>query len=80
MVNHHEVDKNKMKNDIVLTVALFVSLILVRVVMHLTYLCTSEYNYIIFFISSFVLVKITYHLFGRIVDFIIKCKNRGVRR
>ena len=72
---HHEINKNKMKNDIVLTVALCVSLIFVRLVMHLTYLCTHEYNYIIFFISSFVLVKITYHLFGRCANIIIN-KNR----
>lgn len=75
-MNHHELDKIKMKNDIVLTVALIVSMIVVRIGMHLLYLCTSEYNAAIFFTSSFICVKITYNLFNKFVDKYMKRKRK----
>lgn len=64
----HEINKNKMKNDIVLTVALFVSLFLVRIIMKITGLDANEYDTAIYFILSFVCIKVTYNLFNGIVD------------
>ena len=71
----HRLNKSKMKNDIVLTVALLFSLILVRAVMEITGLSMSDYNTPIFFISSFICIKLTYNLFNKLLDKYIKFKR-----
>ena len=73
---NHEVDKTKMKNDIVLTIALIVSLNLVRFCMHLFNLDANDYDAAIFFFFSFICIKITYNLFNKFVDEIIKRVKR----
>ena len=64
----YEINKLKMKNDIVLTSALLFSLILVRFVMNITGLTMSDYHTPIFFVSSFICIKGTYNLFSKIAD------------
>ena len=64
----HEIDKNKMKNDIVLTVVLIISLVLVRLIMKVTGLEDYQHNTAIYFILSFICIKVTYNLFNRIVE------------
>lgn len=71
----HRLNKSKMKNDIVLTVALLFSLILVRAVMEITGLSMSDYDTPIFFISSFICIKLTYNLFNKLLDKYIKFKR-----
>lgn len=71
----HRLNKSKMKNDIVLTVALLFSLILVRAVMEITGLSMSDYDTPIFFISSFICIKLTYNLFNKALDKYIKFKR-----
>ena len=68
---HHEIDKAKMKNDIVLTIALTVSIFLVRFLMHISGLNENDYDAALFFIFSFICIKITFHLFNRIADKVI---------
>ena len=71
----HIINKSKMKNDIVLTTALLFSLILVRVIMSVTCLSMSDYDTPIFFISSFICIKFTYNLFGKLLDKAIMFKR-----
>ena len=52
----HKLNKSKMRNDIILTVALLFSLILIRVIMEITGLTMHDYNTPIFFISSFICI------------------------
>ena len=59
----HRLNKSKVKNDIILTIALVVSMFLVRLIMHFTNLNATEYDTQIFFVFLFVCIKITYHLF-----------------
>lgn len=61
----HRLNKSKMKNDIILTIALVVSMFLVRLIMHFTNLNATEYDTPLFFILFFVCIKITYNLFLR---------------
>ena len=77
----HEINKNKMKNDIVLTVALIVSINLVRFLMHLTGLDANDYDAALFFVFSFICIKVTYNLFNKFVDKVIRIsKIRRIRR
>lgn len=64
----HRLNKSKMKNDIILTIALFVSMVLVRCIMCITSLNATDYDTPIFFILLFVTVKITYNLFHRLLN------------
>ena len=59
----HEINKNKMRNDIVLTIALVISIILTEIMMHFTNLANSA---IAFFLFAFILTKITYHIILKI--------------
>lgn len=70
-MNHHEIDKDKMKNDIVLTVALTISIFFVRFLLHITGLNENDYDTVMFFVFSFICIKITYNLLGKLVDYII---------
>ena len=53
----HPINKNNMKNDIILTIALIVSLIISETVMFMV----DDNKAILFFILTFLLVKITYN-------------------
>lgn len=56
----HEINKANMINDIILTISLAISVIIVKAVMYMTNIDTHEYEGMIFFIASFIMVKITY--------------------
>ena len=76
----HELNKNKMKNDIVLTVALIISIFLVRFLMRVSSLNANDYNAALFFVFSFICIKITYNLFNKFVDYAVKVnKLRRIR-
>lgn len=68
----YRLNKSKMKNDIILTMALIVSMIFVRLIMSLTNLNTHDLNMPIFFILLFVCIKITYNLFHKWLNKYIK--------
>lgn len=59
----HELNKDNMKNDIILTIALAISIFITELVMTFTNLADSA---IVFFIFAFVLTKISYHLILKI--------------
>ena len=71
----HKLNKSKMRNDIILTVALLFSLILIRVIMEITGLTMHDYNTPIFFISSFICIKITYNSFSNLLDKYVRFKR-----
>ena len=73
--HHHELNKNKMKNDIALTIALIVSMLFSKYIMHLTGLNNHVYDTFIFFVIGFVSTKITYNLFNKIIDKFIENKK-----
>lgn len=75
MSNHHEVNKDKMRNDIVLTIALTVSIFFVRFLLSITGLDKNDYDTVMFFVFSFICIKITYHLFTKIADKYISYKK-----
>lgn len=76
----HELNKNKMKNDIVLTIALIVSIFLVRFLMKVTGLNANDYDAALFFVFSFICIKVTYNLFNKFVDHVIRNRKlRGIR-
>lgn len=77
---HHEINKDKMKNDIVLTIALIISINLVRFLMHVSGLDANDYDATLFFIFSFICIKVTYNLINKFVDYVIKVsKIRRIR-
>lgn len=61
----HEINKSNMINDIVLTISLIISIILVELIMYIG--SVNENQTFVFFILIFVLIKITYNGFSRIV-------------
>ena len=67
MLNHNNVNKEKMINDIVLTISLILSVILVRIIMTFMNVNTSQYKNAIFFISTFIAIKILYNMVMRII-------------
>ena len=69
------INKTKMKNDIVLTIALLFSLIFVRAIMHATCLSMSDYDTPIFFIASYFCIKATYNFLNKLVDKMIMFKR-----
>ena len=71
----HKLNKSKMRNDIILTVALLFSLILIRVIMEITGISMSDYDTQIFFISSFICIKITYNVFSMLLDKYVRFKR-----
>ena len=58
----HEINKENVINDIILTVSLIISVLFVKFVMWITKLDTSEYENIIFFVSSFICIKLIYNI------------------
>ena len=65
---HHDVDKDKIKNDIILTAAMAVSMLGVRQIMFLTNLMEHEWDVAIFLVLSFFTIKITYCLFTKVSE------------
>ena len=65
---HHDVNKDKMKNDIILTMAMAVSMLGVRQIMFLTNLMEHEWDVAIFLVLSFFSIKITYNWFTKISE------------
>ena len=63
----HEINKASMINDIILTISLIISFIIVKSVMYVTKLNTLENEGIIFFVSSFIMIKIIYFSLTRLV-------------
>lgn len=63
----HEINKAGMYNDIILTIALIVSVVLVELGMHFTNMSDHEYNAAIFFIASFILIKLIYNFLLRTI-------------
>ena len=73
MLIHDNINKEKMINDIVLTVSLILSVILVRIIMTFINADISQYKNAVFFISTFIVIKILYNVMMRIIrKFIIK--------
>lgn len=54
----HEIDKNNMINDIILTIALAVSIAILELITHLFII---EFESFAYFISIFVLIKVFYN-------------------
>lgn len=76
-MNHRrDVDKYKMKNDIVLTVSLTISIFFVRFLLTITGLDKNDYDTVMFFVFSFICIKITYNLLGKFVDKIFSKKKK----
>lgn len=67
-----QIDKHIMDNDIILTIALIISSLIVTIMSHLTNLYESEYKLPIFIIVSFILIKLIYN----VLLHIYKTKNK----
>ena len=65
---HHEINKNKIKNDIILTIALAIAMLGVRQFMFLTNLMEHEWDVAIFLVLSFFAIKFTYNFLTKIVE------------
>lgn len=63
----HEINKAGMYNDIILTISLIISVILVELGMYLTNMSDHEYNTVIFFIASFIFIKLIYNFLLRTI-------------
>ena len=73
MTKPNNIDKLKMINDIILTLSLIISVCLVRLLMSIFHANLSPYRNSIFFISTFIAIKILYNVTMRIIrKFIIK--------
>lgn len=68
----HEIDKQSMMNDIILTIALIISLAIVTVISHIIDLYESNYKLPVFAIITFILVKLFYNA----IHHIYKAKNK----
>lgn len=63
----HEINKATMKNDIVLTLSLIISIVIANMIMYITNLNDSKYHTIIFFAIFFILIKILYNIATRFI-------------
>ena len=63
----HEIDKNNMINDIILTLALVVSIVLTELTMLFTNFVDHEYETAIFLVLIFIFVKLTYNGFNMVL-------------
>lgn len=66
----HDIDKQSMMNDIILTIALILSLSIVTVISHIIDLYNHTYRFETFIILVFFLTKIFYNAINHI------CKNK----
>lgn len=68
----HEIDKQSMKNDIILTIALVISLAIVSIISEIINLQDYDHKLLVFTVLTFVFVKVIYN--GIIHS--IKLKNK----
>lgn len=66
---YHKINKEKVLNDIVLTISLIVSVLLIRFIMHISGIENTDYRNAFFFVSSFICIKLIYNIIMRVIKY-----------
>lgn len=74
-----EINKSKLKNDIVLTVSLVFALLITRLIMKGTGLDMTKHDSIIFFVSILAFTKFLYHVLNKSVSWFFRVFLVGLR-
>lgn len=71
----HELNKAKIRNDVILTISLLLSMVVSECIMHMTKMHVYDYDVLIFFVLLFILIKIFYNLISKFTNKYIMYKK-----